>query len=147
MAATIPYDRELIQRILPHRHPFLFVDRVVAFEAGVRIAAEKELDPKAAFFKGHFPGRPIMPGVLVAEALAQASGLLIGLTFTARTDLLLSLARVDLKFTRPAHPQETLLLEAFLKKSYGAMFLLDVAARVGSRAIARGSLVLAEENR
>jgi 3-hydroxyacyl-[acyl-carrier-protein] dehydratase len=147
MVQPLPYDLKLIKKILPHRHPFLFVDRVLAFEAGVRITAAKKLDPEAAFFAGHFPGRPIMPGVLVAEALAQACGLLLGLTFTERTDLRLFLARVDLKFSRPAQPHDTLVLEALLKKTYGTMHLLDVAARVGSRLIAKGSLALAEETR
>jgi 3-hydroxyacyl-[acyl-carrier-protein] dehydratase len=145
MAEPTLYDLQRIQKILPHRPPFLFVDRVVAFDRGVRLVAEMNLDPEAAFFRGHFPQRPIMPGVLVAEALAQTGGLLIGLTYTERTGLQLSLARVDLKFTHPAHPQETLRMEAFLKKTYGAMFLLDVAAHVGSRLIARGCLALADE--
>ena len=66
--------------ILPHRPPFLFVDRVLALEPHKSILAERTLRPEEPQFAGHFPGRPIMPGVLVAEALAQTSGLLLGLS-------------------------------------------------------------------
>lgn len=146
MPKPIHCDLALIKKILPHRSPFLFVDHVQAFEAGVLIAANKKLDPDADFFRGHFPNRPIMPGVLVAEALAQTSGLLLGLTYGTRMDFQLYLAQVDLKFIQPALPGETLILTAKLKKTYGKLFRFNVAATVDSRMIANGSLVLSEEN-
>ncbi|MEE8613206.1 MAG: 3-hydroxyacyl-ACP dehydratase FabZ, partial [Nitrospirales bacterium] len=65
-----------IQAILPHRYPFLFVDRVIEFEANIRIVGIKNVTCNEPFFQGHFPGRPIMPGVLIIEALAQVGGLL-----------------------------------------------------------------------
>ena len=80
MKNQLLYDISLIKEILPHRSPFLFVDRIMELKAGERIVAEKDLSPDESFFKGHFPGNPIMPGVLVTEALAQTSGLLIGLS-------------------------------------------------------------------
>jgi len=147
MPKPIDCDLSLIKKILPHRDPFLFVDQVSRFEAGVSITASKKLAPDAEFFRGHFPGRPIMPGVLVAEALAQASGLLIGLTYGARTEFQLYLAQVDLKFIQPALPGESLALAATLKKAYGNLFRFNVAATVDSRMIAKGSLMLARENR
>jgi len=146
MPKPIHCDLALIKKILPHRSPFLFVDQVQTFEAGVLIIAHKKLDPGADFFRGHFPGRPIMPGVLVAEALAQTSGLLIGLTHGARMEYQLYLAQVDLKFLQPALPGEILTLTAKLKKAYGRLFRFNVAATVGSRMIAKGSLVLSEDN-
>ena len=140
-----PYDPELVQKILPHRSPFLFVDFVETCEAGVSLTAVKKLDPEADYFKGHFPGRPIMPGVLVAEALAQAGGLLIGLTFGEKMNFQLYLAQVDLKFTQPALPGEVLMLKADLIKTYGNLFRLSAKAKVGSRMIAKGTLVLSKE--
>ena len=82
MTATIamPFDIERIQALLPHRYPFLLVDRVVEFEPGKRILAWKNVTGNEPFFQGHFPGHPVMPGVLVLEALAQAGGLLTQMT-------------------------------------------------------------------
>ena len=77
--------REQIEQILPHRSPFLFVDAVRELDAGKRILAELELRADEPHFEGHFPGRPIMPGVLIAEALAQTSGLLLALSAMVRT--------------------------------------------------------------
>lgn len=139
------FDLEQVKKILPHRSPFLFIDYVQKYEIGTRLTAIKTLDPKADYFKGHFPDRPIMPGVLVAEALAQAAGLLVGLTYGEKLDLRLSLAQVDLKFTAPALPGEDLQLNSELKKSYGNLFRLNVQATVGSRMIAKGSLTLARD--
>ena len=140
-----PCDPELVKKILPHRSPFLFVDWVDTCEPGIRLTAIKNLDPDADYFKGHFPGRPIMPGVLVAEALAQTGGLLIGLTYGEKMNFQLYLAQVDLKFTQSALPGEVLVLKTELKKTYGNLFQLMAHATVGSRIIAKGSLVLAKD--
>lgn len=137
-----------IQDIIPHRPPFLFVDRVCAFQAGKEIVAEKVLTGDEDFFKGHFPGRPIMPGVLVTEALAQASGLLLGLTRPPdpgvghRLPGNLFLAAADMKFLSPAVPGETLRLTAVLKKRFGSLALFRVTAEAGDRLIAKGSISL-----
>lgn len=149
MPAFTLYDISAIKEILPHRSPFLFVDRVVRFEEGENIIAEKDLFLDDPFFAGHFPGRPLMPGVLVSEALAQTSGLLLGLTWRRKeqsmdqekTDLFL--ANVNVKFLNPAKPGETLRLEASLKKEYGGLFFFEIAAYVETTKIANGSLTLA----
>ncbi len=138
-----------IQNILPHRDPFLFVDWVKEFFPGERIVAEKKLEPDEWFFKGHFPGKPLMPGVLVSEALAQASGLLLGLTWkeeSGQTEAVkpdLFLASTNIKYLNPAMPGEVLQLDAVLKKELGSMFLFDVRADVGEKQVAKGSLALA----
>ena len=118
------YDASVIQEILPHRSPFLFVNRIVKFEMGKKIVAEKDLSPNEFFFVGHFPAKPIMPGVLVSEALAQTSGLLLGLTWKEKVKPgnqenpnLFFLANLSMKFLAPAKPGETLRLEASLKKN------------------------------
>ena len=143
------HDASIIRGILPHRPPFLFVDRVVSFDED-RVVAEKDLSAGAPFFNGHFPERPVMPGVLILEALAQASGLLLGLAARAGEGKpfedaggLFFLAASNIRFLRPCGPGETLRLESRLKKGYGALFLFDAAASVEGDPAARGSLTLA----
>lgn len=146
------YDISVIEEILPHRSPFLFVDRVMNLEVGDTIVAEKDLSFDESFFAGHFPGRPIMPGVLVSEALAQTSGLLLGLTWKEEGTTLnqekrdLFLSSVNIKFSVPAKPGETLSLKASFKKQYGKLFFFEVSAYVLSNQIAKGTLILAEED-
>jgi hypothetical protein len=77
---TLPVNTPEIERLLPHRYPFLLVDRVIEFEKDKRVLAYKNVTCNEPFFTGHFPGRPVMPGVLVVEALAQAGGLLTQLS-------------------------------------------------------------------
>jgi len=145
------YDISAIKEILPHRSPFLFVDRIVKLEVGEKIIAEKDLAIDEFFFTGHFPGDPIMPGVLISEALAQTSGLLLGLTLKDKGKSLdrekvhLILATINMKFFNPAKPGDTLRLESSLKKKYGKLFLFEAAAYVVSKQIAKGTLTLAEE--
>ena len=149
MFGSAEYDISRIKEILPHRAPFLFVDRVREVRVSEQIVVEKDLSPDEGFFAGHFPGNPIMPGVLVTEALAQTSGLLLGLTWEEQgrpmnqeKRNLLVLASVNMKFANPAAPGETLRLEARLKKSYGKLFLFEVNASVQDREIAKGTLSL-----
>ncbi len=146
-----PYDIPDIMDILPHRNPFLFVDRVKEIIEGDKIVAEKDLTLSDHFFAGHFPGNPIMPGVLVSEAMAQAGGLLLGFTWKKKDRFLnkkkynLVLASVNVKFFTPARPGETLRIEANLKKNYSRFFLFEVAAYVINSKIAKGTLTLANE--
>lgn len=152
MTDGVLFDVEKITSILPHRNPFLFVDRIIQIIEDHKIVAEKDLSFDDYFFAGHFPGNPIMPGVLVSEALAQTSGLLLGLTLgnenktVDQTRRNFFLANVNIKFFNPAKPEETLCLEARLKKKYGKFFLFEAAANVGNRRIAKGTLTLAMEN-
>jgi len=142
-----PYDLQQVKEILPHRIPFLFIDRVVKINFGDDILAEKDLSADEWFLAGHFPGRPIVPGVIVSEALAQASGLLLGLTSKSRNQKKSDfyLANLNIKFTAPAKPGDTLRLASALKKTYGKMFLFQVTAQVLNRTIAGGTLVLASD--
>jgi 3-hydroxyacyl-[acyl-carrier-protein] dehydratase len=143
------FELEDLLPILPHRAPFLFVDRVLDLEPGVRIFAERTLRPDEPFFAGHFPGRPMMPGVLVTEALAQASGLLLGLTHKLASLAPLEpknflLARTSLKFTHPALPNDVLQLRSHLERKFAGLYRFDVEASTGRDLIASGSLTLAE---
>ncbi len=145
------YDISIIEEILPHRSPFLFVQRVMIFDAGKNIITEKDLAIDDCYFPGHFPGNPVMPGIIVSEALAQTCGLLMGLTWREKGRLVnhekmnLFLANINMKFASPAKPGDTLRLQASLKKEYGRLFLFDVAAHVLSGLIAKGTLSLAEK--
>ena len=77
----MPLGKEQIKRLLPHREPFLFVDSVLEMEKGKRLVADKLFGPEEFFFRGHFPGNPIVPGVIITEAMAQAGGVLFNYSF------------------------------------------------------------------
>ena len=151
---TVIYDIHAIQAILPHRPPFLFVDRIIELIPDVSIVAERDVKSEEFYFSGHFPGNPVMPGVLIADALAQTSGLLYGFSKKRRLDSqnlgqettqqLFSLASVDMKFMSPAYPGETLRLFAAMNKRFGDLFNYSVEASVGKRLIAKGFLTLAK---
>lgn len=144
-----PYELEDLLSILPHRPPFLFVDRVTELEQGKRIVAERLLRADEPQFTGHFPGRPILPGVLVTEALAQASGLLLGLseklTSTAPPERpkMFFLAGNNMKYSHPAGPGDRLELRALADGSFAGLFRFKVEASAGRNLIASGSLTLA----
>lgn len=143
------FELEELLPILPHRPPFLFVDRVMKLEPHKLIVAERTLRAEEPQFAGHFPGRPIMPGVLVAEALAQTSGLLLGLSdkVTAAQPpgrpKMFFLATTNFKFTHPAEPGQVLVLRAELDKAFSGLYRFNAEATVGRNLVASGSLTLA----
>jgi 3-hydroxymyristoyl/3-hydroxydecanoyl-(acyl carrier protein) dehydratase len=143
------FELEDILPVLPHRPPFLFVDRVMQLEPHKTIVAERELRPDEPQFAGHFPGRPIMPGVLIAEALAQTSGLLIGLSEISCASAppekpkVFFLAVTNIKFTHPAVPGDVLVLRATSDRQFAALHRFNVEATAGRNLIASGSLTLA----
>lgn len=126
-----PLQRADIEKILPHRAPFLWVDRVISHDLGSSVVAELDIDPAWDIFKGHFPGHPVMPGVLMLEALAQTAGIAL----MGHPDLegkLGFLAKVDgAKFRRQVVPGDTLVLEARIVKANKRSAKAHVAARVG----------------
>lgn len=117
--AARPYDIQAILRALPHRYPLLLVDRVKALEIGERIHAVKAVTFNEQFFQGHFPGRPIMPGVLQIEALAQAAAILAieTLELAGSGKLVYFMAIDEAKFRNPVEPGVLLDLEVgFVQK-------------------------------
>jgi 3-hydroxyacyl-[acyl-carrier-protein] dehydratase len=105
-------DSVAIQEILPHRHPFLLVDKVLELERRVRILAVKQVTINEPFFAGHFPGAPVMPGVLQIEALAQAGAILVLHEFEDRANKIPFFSTIEYaKFRRPVVPGDTLMLE------------------------------------
>lgn len=110
-------DREGIKQLLPHREPFLWVDRVLEREVGVSAVAELDIDPSWKIFEGHFPGHPIMPGVLMLEAMAQTAGIALAGN-PANEGKLGFLAKVDnAKFRHPVVPGDTLRMRAEITKA------------------------------
>ncbi len=138
-----------ILQILPHRPPFLFVDRVIKFIPDKMIVAERKIDAQEPWFKGHFPQKAIMPGALVLDALAQTSGLLLGFSKKTVSDTnaapsqLFYLASSNIKFLNTAYPGETLELIAEANDKFGALYSYLVEALVGRKIIAKGMLTLA----
>jgi 3-hydroxyacyl-[acyl-carrier-protein] dehydratase len=105
-------DTNEIQKFLPHRYPFLLIDKVVEMSRCKRIVAIKCVTINESFFQGHFPKKPIMPGVLILEAMAQAGGLLLLQEIPDRDDKLMYLASMnDVKFRRPVVPGDQLRIE------------------------------------
>jgi 3-hydroxyacyl-[acyl-carrier-protein] dehydratase len=106
------FDVQEILEFLPHRYPFLLIDRVVEFEATKRLVAIKNVTINEPFFQGHFPGYPIMPGVLVVEAMAQAGGIIMMAEMADRHEKLVVFTGIEkAKFRRPVTPGDQLRIE------------------------------------
>ncbi len=142
----LPLDVNAIQRLLPHRYPFLMVERVVAFEPGKHIVCTKNVSINEPYFQGHFPGQPVMPGVLVIEALAQAGGVLSQLTQQENASgKLFYLVKIDnAKFSRMVVPGDRLELDVTLKRNIRNMALYTGIARVDGEQVACADVLCAE---
>ena len=142
----LPLGTADIERLLPHRYPFLLVDRVLEFERNKRVLAYKNVSCNEPFFTGHFPGHPVMPGVLVVEALAQAGGVL---TQLSRDPSELGkdtfyLVKVDnAKFSRMVVPGDRLELEVELKRRIRNMAQYVGIARVDGEQVACAEILCA----
>jgi 3-hydroxyacyl-[acyl-carrier-protein] dehydratase len=143
---SLPLDVVAIQKLLPHRYPFLLIDRVAEFEPNQRVLCHKNVSCNEPFFQGHFPGHPVMPGVLVLEALAQAGGILTQLTTQTTADgRLFYLVKIDgAKFSRMVVPGDRLDLEVTIVRNIRNMTLYSGIARVDGQQVASAEILCAE---
>ena len=140
------FDIDIIERLLPHRYPMLLVDRVLDWEAGRFVRGVKNVSINEPFFQGHFPAYPVMPGVLVIEAMAQVAGLLTMLSDVARRDgsqLVLFAGIDDARFKRQVVPGDTLLLEAHLERAVRGIGRFHTKAMVGDQLVCEARLLAA----
>lgn len=133
---SYPCGRDVIERVLPHRDPFVWISRVVACEPGVSITAELDVDPKLPLFAGHFPGHPVLPGVIIMEALAQTASF-CALVGRDESGVLGFFAGIDkAKFRNQVQPGDTLTLKATITRNSSRMVVADVEALVGDKVAA-----------
>ncbi|MBI2768604.1 MAG: 3-hydroxyacyl-ACP dehydratase FabZ [Burkholderiales bacterium] len=128
-------DIHAILKLLPHRYPFVLVDRVLELEKGKRIKALKNVTINEPFFVGHFPHRPVMPGVLMLEAMAQAAALLsfetLGITLDDKT--VYYFAGIDgARFKRPVEPGDQLIMDVTLERSKAGIYKFKGTSYVGA---------------
>ncbi len=145
--AVLPVDVRRIFEMLPHRYPFLLVDRVIAFEPGKRLTAIKNVTVNEPYFQGHFPGNPVMPGVLILEALAQASGILVQLSAPSDPDAnpLYYLVKIDkARFSKIVRPGDQLVLEVEQKRMVMRMGQFLCQAKVDGEVVASAEVLCAE---
>lgn len=144
---TLPVPVEEIRRLLPHRYPFLLVDRVIEFVPDHSAVAIKNVTINEPFFTGHFPAQPVMPGVLLIEAMAQAAGLLTQLSNRSKGNLqnpLFYLVKVDnARFSAPVVPGDQLRLEVSIKRVMRGMGLFAARAVVDGKEVASCELMCA----
>lgn len=130
-----------IQKMIPHRYPFLMVDRILEVEVGKRIVGLKNVTINEPFFQGHFPGRPLMPGVLIIEALAQTAGVLLFMTHPEHKGKAFFFTGIDgLRFRRPVVPGDAIHLEAVMKGEKKNFFKMAVRALVDGNLAVEGEM-------
>jgi 3-hydroxyacyl-[acyl-carrier-protein] dehydratase len=136
-------DVQEIQRLLPHRFPFLLVDRVVELRPGERLVAYKNVSAGEPFFQGHFPGHPVMPGVLVLEALAQASAILCysSTGFDPEKKVTYLMAIDGARFRRPVVPGDRLQLEVTVLRLKSAVVKSRGVASVDGQVVAEAEFL------
>ncbi len=140
---------EEIARLIPHRYPFLLVDRVLSHTPGESLVAIKNITFNEPQFTGHFPDHPVMPGVMIIEAMAQASGVLSQLSRPAEElseDAMFYLVKVDkAKFTQIVVPGDQLKLHSRIKRELKNMTLYECHASVDGKTVAKAELLCAEK--
>ena len=143
--SQLPLNMDEIQRILPHRYPFLLVDRILSLELGKRIVGVKNISINEPFFQCHFPGRPIMPGVLIIEAMAQTGGILALLSTPENLGnpsiFLLGVDKV--RFRKPVVPGDQLMLELETIRSGQKFWKMQGKAQVNQVLVAEAELMAA----
>ena len=139
-------DQIEIESLIPHRSPFLWIDRVEELEPGVRCVAVKFIDPANPMFAGHFPAKPILPGVLLIEAMAQTAGVMLGSAASqaavTSTGVALLAAVNRFKFLKPVTPGQELRIETKRLTEVGQLVCIGGTVSVGGEMVANGELSL-----
>jgi 3-hydroxyacyl-[acyl-carrier-protein] dehydratase len=150
MAEPCKLDIEGIMRQLPHRYPFLLVDRVLDCQAGQYVHAIKNVTFNEPFFPGHFPHRPVMPGVMIIEALAQTCGILAFKTVEVvpDSDTRFYFVAIDnARFRKPVEPGDQIHLKATLKRAFKGIWKFDCRAEVDGAVVASAEIMVAPETK
>jgi 3-hydroxyacyl-[acyl-carrier-protein] dehydratase len=143
--AQTPLGRAQIEAILPHREPFLLIDEVLELEPGKRVVARKVVREDEWYLRGHFPGRPVMPGVLIVEAMAQTGAVAVLSQEENRGKIAYFAGIDDCRFKRIVGPGDELQLTCDLERVRGPIGRGKAEARVGGQLAARGTLTFAVE--
>lgn len=131
-----------IEKLIPHRAPFLWIDEIVELEPGERCVALKQVDPEEPFFAGHFPAQAVLPGIFLIEAVAQTSGVMLG-SASSKTSGVAKLAAVNrFKFLKVVEPGAKLRIETRKLTEAGSMACVEGTVRVGNEIVARGELTV-----
>ena len=138
-----PYDILAIMKRLPHRYPFLLIDRITALIPGQRVTAIKNVTFNEPFFGGHFPGEPIMPGVLIVEAMAQAGGVLAWETMDKKDEPMnVYFTAMDrVRFRKPVVPGDQLVIEVTLLRARSTAAKMDGTAKVDGKLAAEAEMM------
>ncbi len=144
----LPFTYKDIIKILPHRHPFLFVDMITELEVGERVVGIKNVTINEDFFTGHFPGKPIMPGVLVIEAMAQVGGILARLSepesMTNKEENAIYFVAMDkVRFRKPIFPGDQIIFELTAMRKGSRIWKMKGKAMVNKEIVAEAELVAA----
>jgi 3-hydroxyacyl-[acyl-carrier-protein] dehydratase len=148
MTEPLQLDMQAILERLPHRYPFLLVDRVLECHPGHSIRALKNVTYNEPYFPGHFPGRPVMPGVIIIEAMAQTAGILCFVTANVIPDAKTRFFFVGIdkaRFRRPVVPGDQLILTAQLQRTLRGIWRFSTAASVGEHEVAHAEMMVAPE--
>jgi 3-hydroxyacyl-[acyl-carrier-protein] dehydratase len=140
-----PFGRDEIETILPHRDPFLLLDEVLELEPGRRVVARRDVRAEDPWFAGHFPERPVMPGVLIVEAMAQAGAVAVLIEEENRGKIAFFAGIDDCRFKRVVSPGDVLTLTCEIDTVRGPIGRGKATAHVGDELAARGTLTFAVE--
>lgn len=145
----IDFDIQKVMEFLPHRYPFLLIDRVLDCESGVSLKALKNVSFNEPYFQGHFPGQPIMPGVLIMEAIAQATGLLsfCSLPEDEREKLYVLVGIDKARFRGQVIPGDQMILDVVLKRTMRGIWMFSGKASVDGEIVAEAEMMCSAQDK
>jgi len=148
MEQEVVWDAVEIQKILPHRYPFLMIDKVIKFDENVGITAIKNVTINEPFFQGHFPSLPVMPGVMILEAMAQCGCVLSKMSSNGagREKNLYFVGSDNVRWKRKVVPGDTLVIEVVFKKRRRGFWEMEGQAQVDGQVVCTGTLMAMETN-